>query len=205
MLYHHIFICNLSGGYSSASSNSPRSTSSSSIGCTPRRPSDNSWHFNFEIPWKKLPSELIRKLEEGKRPTKSDRLEMIRLIISEILTICPTPAKKHLSEIARKMAKVYPVAFTDVIEGEIVGSGYDSLTKQMLSRVDNLKRGSTPLSLKRQLISTSEGEDTPPRKRRLDTYGCINWQPMRLPTDETLESQKQAQEQLKKNVQRKMP
>nr|XP_055067938.1 uncharacterized protein LOC129449179 [Misgurnus anguillicaudatus] len=187
-----------SGGCSSASSNSPRSTSSSSMSCTPRQPSDNSWHFNFEIPWKKLPSQLIKKLEEGKRPTKSDRLEIIRLIVSEILTICPTPGKKHMSEIARKMAKVYPVAFTDVIEGEIVGSGYDSLTKQMVSRVDNLRRGSTPLSLKRQLISTSEGDDTPPRKGRLDAYGCINWQPMRLPTDETLESQKQAQEQLKK-------
>lgn len=53
---------------------------------------------------------------------------MIRLIVSEILTICSKPAKKHLSEIARKMVKVYPVEFTDVIEGEIVGSGYDSLT-----------------------------------------------------------------------------
>lgn len=87
-----------------------------------------------------MPSELFRKLEAGKRPTKSERLEMIRLIVSEILTICPTPGKKHLSEITRKMAKVYPVAFTDVIEGKIVGSGYDSLTKQMISRVDNLRR-----------------------------------------------------------------
>ncbi len=122
---------------------------------------------------------------------------MIRLIVIEILTVCPTPGKKHISEIARKMAKEYPVAFTDVIEGEIVGSGYDSLTKQMISRVDNLRRGSTSLSLKRQVISTSEGEDTPPRKRRLDTYGCVNWQPMRRPPDATPESQKRAQEELK--------
>lgn len=120
------------------------------------------------------------------------------MIVSEIVTQCPTPGKKHLSEIARKMAKVYPVAFTDVIGGEIVGSGYDSLTKQMISRVDNLRRGSTLLSLKRQLTSTSEGEDTPLRKRRLDTCGCINWQRTRLPPDETPESQKHAQEDLKK-------
>ncbi|KAL0993618.1 hypothetical protein UPYG_G00110630 [Umbra pygmaea] len=190
-----------SGGYSSASSKSPRSTSSSSMGCTPRRLSDNSWHFHFEIPWKKMPSEVITTLEAGKRPKKCERLEIIRLIVSEILTVCPSPKKKHISEIARQVAKVYPLAFTDVIEGEIVGSGYDSLTKQMISRVDNLKRGSTPLSLKRlkgNVISTSEGEDTPPRKRRLDTYGCMNWQPISLPPDETLESQKHAQEQLKK-------
>lgn len=70
------------------------------------------------------------------------------------------------------MVKVYPVEFTDVIEGEVWE--VDMTHSQMISRVDNLRRGSTPLSLKRQLISTSEGEDTPPRKRRLDTYGCIN-------------------------------
>ncbi|KAG7477156.1 hypothetical protein MATL_G00091140 [Megalops atlanticus] len=188
----------ISGGYSTVSSNSPISTSSSSAGFTPCQLSDNNWHFSFEIPWDKMPSAFIRKLEKGKRPTKSERLEIIRLIVSEILTICSTPGKKHLSEIARKMVKAYPVAFSDVIEGEIVGSGYDSLTKQLVSRVDNLRRGNTSLSLKRQAVSTSEGEDTPPRRRKLDTYGCINWQPMWLPPDETPESQKCAQEELKK-------
>ena len=68
----------------------------------------------------------------------------------------------------------------------------------MVSRVDNLKGGNTSLSLKRQVISSSEGEDSPTQKRRLDTYGCINWQPTRLPPDETPESQKHAQEELKK-------
>ncbi|XP_035985347.1 uncharacterized protein LOC105924547 isoform X3 [Fundulus heteroclitus] len=58
----------LSGGYSSESS--PRSTSSSSVDITPRRLSDNSWHFKFQIPWQKIPSEIIRKLERGNRPTK---------------------------------------------------------------------------------------------------------------------------------------
>ena len=187
-----------SGGYSSATASSPRSTSSSSMDITPRQPSDNSWHFKFPIPWQKIPSEIIRKLETRKRPTKSERLEIIRLIVSEIVTVCPTPGKKHISEIARKMTKAYPAAFTDVIEGEVVGSGYDSLTKQMVSRVDNLKRGNTSLSLKRQVISSSEGEDIQPQKKRLDTYGCINWQPKRLPLNETLESQKHAQEELKK-------
>ncbi|XP_056455373.1 uncharacterized protein LOC130389569 [Gadus chalcogrammus] len=188
----------LSGGNSSETTCSPRSTSSSSMDTTPRRLSDNSWHFKFQIPWQKIPSDIIRKLETGNRPTKSERLEIIRLIVSEIITACPTPGKKHISEIARMMTKAYPVAFTDVIEGEIVGSGYDSITKQMVSRVDNLKRGNTSLSLKRQVISSSEGEDSPTRKRRLDTYGCINWQPTRLPPDETPESQKHAQEELKK-------
>lgn len=144
-----------------------------------------------------MPSAFITKLEKGQRPTKSERLEIIRLVISEILLTCSTPGKRHLGEIARKMSKTYPAALTDVIEGEIVGSGYDSLTKQLVSRVDNLRRGSTSLYFKRQAVSTSEGEDTPPRKKRLDTYGCVNWQPIQLPPDETAESQKRAQEELK--------
>ncbi|XP_033484746.2 uncharacterized protein LOC117258213 isoform X2 [Epinephelus lanceolatus] len=60
----------LSGGYSSATASSPRSTSSSSMDITPRQLSDNSWHFKFQIPWQKIPSEIIRKLETRKRPTK---------------------------------------------------------------------------------------------------------------------------------------
>ncbi|CAM4688507.1 unnamed protein product [Leuciscus chuanchicus] len=193
----------LSGAYSSVTSNSV-STSSSSVGFTPQLP-DNSWHYSFEISWKKMPSEIIGKLETGTRPTKSERLEIIRLIVSEILTICPTPGKKHISEIARKMAKAYPGAFRDVIEGEIVGSGYDSLIKQMISRLDNVRRGNTSLSLKRQAVSNSEGEDTPCRKKRLDTYGCLNWQPVRLPPNETPDSQKRVQEELKKMYKERCP
>ncbi|XP_025764355.1 uncharacterized protein LOC112847292 isoform X2 [Oreochromis niloticus] len=163
-----------------------------------RRLPDNSWHFQFQIPWQKTPSDVIRKLETGKRPTRRERLEIIRLIVSEILTICPTPGKKHLSEIARRMTKTYPVAFTDVIEGEVVGSGYDTLTKQMVSRVDNLKIGMTSLAIKRQLISSSGGEGSATQKRRLDSYGCINWQPTLLPPGETPGSQKCGKEELQK-------
>lgn len=121
-----------------------------------------------------MPSETIKKLDTGKRPTKSERLEIVRLIVKDILTICPTPSKKHISEIARKMAKTYPGAFSDVIEGEIVGSGYDSVTKQLINRVDNARRGNTALFLKRKAVSNSEDGDTPCGKKRLDSYGCKN-------------------------------
>ncbi|XP_073724502.1 uncharacterized protein [Misgurnus anguillicaudatus] len=177
---------------SSATSNL---VSTSNVGATPQPP-DNSWHYNFQVPWKKIPSEIIRKLETGKRPRKSERLEIIRLIVSEILAICPTPGKKHITEIARKMANAYPGAFKDVIEGEVVGSGYDSVTKQLINRVDNVRRGNTPLSLKRQ--ATGSVEDTLCRKKRLNSYGCKNWQPAHLPANETPDTQKCVQEEMKK-------
>ena len=152
--------------------NSPLSNSSSPAPSTPHRltPVDNNWHFTFDIPWSKMPSGLIRKLENKEQPTGRERREMIRLVVGEVLTICPTPAKKHFDEIGRKIVSAYPLSFREVIEGEIVGSGYDSLTKQLQSRADNLKRGKTSLSLKRQASSTSEeGEDLPLKKIRVDT------------------------------------
>ncbi|KAJ8333853.1 hypothetical protein SKAU_G00411720 [Synaphobranchus kaupii] len=142
-----------------------------------------------------MPTEVIGKLKNKERPKKSERLEMIRLIVSEILIVCPTPGKRHLCEIARKMVVTYPSSFKDVIEGEIVGSGYDSLTKQLMSKVDNCKRGNTPLALKRRALNTRVGEA--PKRMRLDSYGCVNWLPDKLPPSETNESQKHTQEELK--------
>ncbi|XP_033968100.2 uncharacterized protein [Pseudochaenichthys georgianus] len=144
-----------------------------------------------------MPSEITRKLVNNERPTGCERREVIRLIAGEILTICPMPGKKHLSEIAREMVLMYPMSFRDYIEDIVVGSGYDSLTKQLQSRVDNLKRGTTSLFLKRKATSASEGEDQPPKTMRLDTYGYINWQPQRPPPGETGETQEQFKLELK--------
>ena len=208
------FLCAPTDGYSAyCSSRSSTSQSSTGVSPTPRRPVDNDWHYNFPIPWNKMPTEVMGKLNNKERPMKGERLQMIKLIISEILTVCPLPGKKHLSEVARKMVATYPSSFQDVIEGEVVGSGYDSLTKQLVSRVDNLKRGITNLGQKRLQVSGAS-EDEAPKRLRLDSYGCVNWLPNRLPPGETNESQKLQQEELKKmffsnsrdtkNIQKKM-
>ncbi|CDQ75791.1 unnamed protein product [Oncorhynchus mykiss] len=97
------------------------------------------------------------------------------------------------------MVLTYPKAFQDVIEGEIVGSGHDSLTKQLQSQVENLKRGNTTLSLRRQ---SRESEDPPSKRICLDSYDCINWQPGQLPANETTETQKNTQEDVQKQKQR---
>ncbi|KAL0190867.1 hypothetical protein M9458_013565, partial [Cirrhinus mrigala] len=96
------------------------------------------------------------------------------------------------------MATAYPGAFKEVIEGEVVGSGYDSVIKQLINRVDNVRRGTTSLSLKRRAAGNSEEEDTLRRKKRLDSYGCKNWQPVQLPANETPDTQKHVQEEMKK-------
>ena len=77
---------------------------------------------------------------------------MVRISTAEILATSKTPGKKHLREVARKMVLDYPKSFKDIIEAEVVGSGYDSLTRQLQCRVDNYKRN-----------ETQEKEEDPPR------------------------------------------
>lgn len=90
-----------------------------------------------------MPSDITTKLENKEQPTGRERRELIRLMVGDILTICPTLSFSIIGEIVRKIVSTYPLPFRDVIEDQVVGSGYDSLTKQMQSRVDNLKRGKT--------------------------------------------------------------
>ncbi len=94
-----------------------------------------------------------------------------------------------------RLFATYPQSVRDVIEDQVVGSGYDFITKQLQSRVDNLKRGKTSLYLKRQASCASEGEDLHSKTMRLDTYGCVNWPLQRLPPGETVEPQKFTQEE----------
>lgn len=150
---------------------------------------DNNWHFSFKIPWNLMPSHIKNTLEKKERPTARDRREIVRLISAEILTVCKNPQKKHLSEIARKMVLDYPKSFKDVIEDQVVGSGYDSLTKQLQCRVDNHKRMEYPTMS--QPSSAGNGK----KRRRKDSYGCVNPEPQ---LSANHEAQKKMKEELHK-------
>ncbi|KAL0965498.1 hypothetical protein UPYG_G00282080 [Umbra pygmaea] len=158
------------------------------------------WHYNFEIPWSKMSSSIRKKLLKKERPTGAERREVIRIIGAEILEVCKRPGKKHINEVARKMVIAYPKSFRDEIENEIVGSGYDSIVKQLSCRIENYKRKDTP-SLKRRVgPSSSDSEDNSRKdnsKRQQKDYGCINSEPQ-LPPGETLDLQKQKKEELVK-------
>ncbi|KAK6494164.1 hypothetical protein HHUSO_G641, partial [Huso huso] len=82
------------------------------------------WFLRFEIPWEKLPTDLLYKLE---RPSPKQRREMIRLIINEVTGVCKRPSKKHLTDIARRIVAKYPKSLQDVIEGHII------ITKKMMA------------------------------------------------------------------------
>ncbi|KAG8009026.1 hypothetical protein GBF38_011616 [Nibea albiflora] len=178
----------------------PKSTASSSPALTIASPTgsessvreDNSWHYSFDIPWSKMPSSTRKLFDTGKRPSAAQRREIIRIVAGEILNVCKKPGKKHVSEISRKMVLCYPKSFQDEIEGQIVGTGYDSLVKQFISRLDNCKRLQAATAQKR----LPEGCSPDNGKRACkDAYGCINCEPELLP-GETKQLQKQKQEEL---------
>lgn len=171
---------------STASSTRPMTNSS------PMPTYDNNWHYTFEIPWMQIPSNTRKLLDKEKRPSPAERREIIRILVAEVLSVCKKPGKKHIMEIARKLVNRYPKSFRDGIEGQVVGTGYDSLVKQMISRIDNYRRLQSPPARKR--LSENHSPDNSKRERK-DDYGCINHNPQ-LPAGESQVSQREKQEEL---------
>ncbi|XP_025755308.1 uncharacterized protein LOC109194489 isoform X2 [Oreochromis niloticus] len=183
----------------SSSPTSSTTTSSPSGICTPLLPN---WVERFEIPWQRLPEELVQNLERQKRPSARQRREMVRIVVSEMMKICKNPTKHNTTEIAKRMVAKYPKSLQDVIDGDVIGPGYHSLVKQLQARVENVKRPDIPKVKKRKAIS-DDGNDTDEipaeqKARVQDTYGCISWEPKHLPLSETVESQLEKKEEMKK-------
>ncbi|KAI3351482.1 hypothetical protein L3Q82_020330 [Scortum barcoo] len=177
---------------------SPRSSSSTSASSPGL---DTQWDDNFEIPWSKFPEEVTHALERGKRPGPKLRRQMVRIVVTEMMEKCPHVGKKHSTDVARKMVAKYPNSLQDVIEGDIVGTGYHSLVKQLQNRIENVRRTSTPKIRKRKhQTDDSDHTDEIPLEERAamqDIYGCIKWNVKFLPCEETQESQQQKMEKLK--------
>uniref|UniRef100_A0AAY4B042 Uncharacterized protein n=1 Tax=Denticeps clupeoides TaxID=299321 RepID=A0AAY4B042_9TELE len=177
---------------------SSTTTSSPSGSCTPFMPN---WADSFEIPWQKLPEELVQNLERQKRPSARQRREMVRIVVSEMMKICKNPTKHNTTEIAKRMVAKYPKSLQDVIDGDVIGLGYHSLVKQLKSRVENVKRPDTPRIRKRKAASDDNDTDEIPAEQKAsvqDTYGCVSWEPKHLPLSETVESQVEKKEEMRK-------
>ncbi|CAL8274166.1 unnamed protein product [Merluccius merluccius] len=174
---------------------------SSPEGDNPKRTASDSWHHAFEIPWKKMSATIKKRLERGERPSAPERREVIRVIAGELLATCHTAGKKHVMEIARKVVMTYPKSFQDEIAGEVVGSGYDSIIRQMLSNIYNVRRSDNPRVRKRAGGGRGGGGGSSreaaamTKRRRSVAYGCINPEPL-LPAGETRASQKRKTEEL---------
>lgn len=129
------------------------------------------------------------------------RREMVRIVVSEMSQKSSCFGRKHSTEVAKKMVAKYPTSLKDVIEGDVIGTGYDSLVKQLQCRIENVKRPVTPKIRKRK--HNIDSDDTviiSPEERAAiqDTYGCVKWDVKFLPSEETPESQHLKKEEMKK-------
>ena len=188
-----------STGPSSPSQTSLLTPTSSSTSFSSSHSPATDWADTFAIPWKKFPEELTQSLERGKRPSPRMRREMVRIVVRDMMQKSSQINKRHTTVVAKKMVATYPKSLQDVIEGDIIGSGYHSLEKQLQNRIENAKRSTTPKTRKRKLYTESDTDEIPAEKRAAiqDTYGCINWELKFMPLGETAESQQQSQEELK--------
>nr|XP_033474223.1 uncharacterized protein LOC117251793 [Epinephelus lanceolatus] len=179
---------------SPASSTATSSPSGSSYTLAPN------WVDTFQIPWQKLPEELVQSLERQKRPSALLRRNMIRIVVSEMMKICKSPTKHNTTEIAKRMVARYPKSLQDVIDDDVIGLGYHSLAKQLQARVENVKQPNTPKIKKRKAASDDDTDEVCAEQRASvqDMHGCINWMPKHLPLSETVESQLEKKEKMKK-------
>lgn len=124
----------------------------------------------------------------------------MRIVVTEMMEKCPHVGRKHSIDTAKKMVAKYPNSLQDVIEGDIVGTGYLTLIKPLQNRIENVRRTSTPKIRKRKHQTDSDHTDEIPLEERAamqDTYGCIQWNVEFLPLEKTSESQQQKMEKLK--------
>jgi hypothetical protein len=144
-----------------------------------------------------MPANLMTTITQKERPTPALRREMIRIICSEIVTTCANPGRRQLRLLADKIVNTYPLSFRDMLDGDVIGSGYDSLMLQLESRLDNLNRGK--LSVKRRLSENSTESSESVQSKKIcprDYYGCVSWQPI-LPSGDDLVDLKTKQTALK--------
>lgn len=140
---------------------SPSPTTSSSNSC---QSPDIDWVDSFDIPWDNFPPELMDSLEREKRPSQRMRREMIRIVVGEMGLKSACLSRRHSTEVAKKMVAKYPKSLKDVIEGDVIRTGYGSL----VNRVENVKRHVTPKIRIRKRIHHTDSDDTdiiPPKKR----------------------------------------
>lgn len=151
------------------------------------------WLHQFSIPWNKFPVDLLDKCEKDEKPKHLDRLEMVRVLVDGILIHTKKPKKKALEYLASKIVSKYPESFQDRIGGKCIGSGYSSLSNQLVFRVDNAIRRvnkylDTEIMKKRKALEEEK------------SYGCKDWQPSIYNEDDMVTTKTLLQEKFKTGV-----
>lgn len=192
LLFIYVFVSTVTSDKNSAEATTPPSPPEESRPSVDMGPGicNPNWSHSYKVPWEKMPSLLMRSLRKEERSMPSLRREMIRILISDIRNVCDRPLKKQLCDVARQIVDDYPKSFRDELDGNIVGSGYDSVLKQMVLRVENEQRKSTEMKpkIKPSAQTNTASEQESAKQRKMDCYGCVNFNPSELPEGESEET-----------------
>ncbi|XP_061115668.1 uncharacterized protein LOC133140108 isoform X2 [Conger conger] len=155
----------------------------------------SSWIRAFQVPWERMPQSLREAVATGRRPQPADRRLMVRVTVDAMMKRCPNPTRAACAEIAKAIVAQHPHSFGDLTEeGEKLGSGFHSLLTQIKTRVEHVNRNNVVNRIRRPRRSNAgldverSGRQARCLRTKVDSYGCINWQPKELPDGETVES-----------------
>ncbi|KAM7314653.1 uncharacterized protein ISCGN_004437, partial [Ixodes scapularis] len=109
-------------------------------------------------------------LAAGKTLMTRDRLELVRVVVNGLMRKSLRPSRDCARCVAEGLVKMFPASLEDRgIDGQKMGTGYDSLLRQLENRIENLSRG-------KRLSAPEAEESRPQRKSSKTSYGCLNWQ-----------------------------
>ncbi|XP_050409161.1 uncharacterized protein LOC126824047 isoform X2 [Patella vulgata] len=174
---------------------SPRPSSSSSgtdIVITHQNASDcvsvnknPGWAQQIEIPFGKLPSDILVPLNANKPLSAEKKRKMVRILVDEFRKTSRHITCSQFRTLAHRITSRYSI-LQDKIDNQIVGLGFESFSSKLIIRNDNLNRGSSPFAKQKRKTDTGTNSDTTTEKdtevsstlKKKDSYGCISWSPV---------------------------
>uniref|UniRef100_A0A9J8BW19 Uncharacterized protein n=1 Tax=Cyprinus carpio carpio TaxID=630221 RepID=A0A9J8BW19_CYPCA len=156
-------------------------------------PSNSDWLSMFQIPWERMPAALLHAASNKEKAPLGPRREFVRNVVTAMRELCPNPNLADCGEVAKQIFSKHSLTFGDFSEeGEQLGKGYSSLQRQLKTRVEHVNRDNVAHRIRQPKKNTAEQElnsCTVKKVRcKVDSCGCINWQPTSMPDGETTES-----------------
>lgn len=126
---------------------------------------------SFVLQLELLPCSAQDALVAGKALITRDRLELVRIVVNNLMQKSSRPPRDCIRRVAEELVKTFPSSLEDRgIDGQMMGTGYGSLLRQLENRIENQNRG-------KRLSAPEAQKSHPQRKSSKSSYGCLNWQP----------------------------
>ncbi|CAN7988965.1 unnamed protein product, partial [Ixodes hexagonus] len=129
---------------------------------------DTGFDWQLEL----LPRSVQEALQAGGALLTRDRLELVRTIANGMTRKSSRPPRGVIKQVAEGLVRKFSASLEDRgIDGQVIGTGYDSLFRQLENRIENMNRG-------KRSTHPQDQDPLPKRRSAKCSYGCLNWQPV---------------------------